>query len=147
MRTIWDKVFKNGPTEMHFKFFNGCLPQISLDLFLNTLSHIFLYAWIKSWLDTLGVQSYVTRLLLFMICLIPTQWYSKKNHDYLTTRYCHQSYEMRPLVCGWSKPVRNPSIHWAKHLIYSVLPLGRNSELTKSLLRIYKNARLWIEMG
>ena len=48
----WDKVFKNGPREVcrrqplknlkwyHFKFFKGCLPQISLGPFLNTLSQI-----------------------------------------------------------------------------------------------------------
>ena len=59
-KNIWDKVFKNGPSEIcgrqplknlvmvclnrpyHFKFFKGCLPQISLGPFLNTLSHLFL---------------------------------------------------------------------------------------------------------
>ena len=44
-----DKVFKNGPSKIcgsclsrtyHFKFFKGCLPQILLGTFLNTLSHI-----------------------------------------------------------------------------------------------------------
>ena len=40
-----DKVFKNGPSKIcgkqtiSLQFFKGCLPQISLDLFLNTLSH------------------------------------------------------------------------------------------------------------
>ena len=33
---IWDKVFKNGPS----KIFKGCLAQILLGPFLNTLSHI-----------------------------------------------------------------------------------------------------------
>ena len=33
---IWDKIFKNGPG----KNFKGCLPQILLAPFLNTLSHI-----------------------------------------------------------------------------------------------------------
>ena len=56
---IWDKVFKNGPSNIcgrqpfknlkgygllsrpyHFKFFKGCLPQILLGPFLNTLSHM-----------------------------------------------------------------------------------------------------------
>ena len=41
---ICDKVFKNGPSEIcgrqPFKFFKGCLPQISLGSFLNTLLHI-----------------------------------------------------------------------------------------------------------
>ena len=59
---MWDKVFKNGPREIcgrqslknlklygdmvllsipyQFKVFEGCLPQILLDPFLNTLSHI-----------------------------------------------------------------------------------------------------------
>ena len=49
---IWVKVFKNGPSKIcgrqplknlgrsyHFKFFKGCLPQISLGPFLNTLTH------------------------------------------------------------------------------------------------------------
>ena len=51
---IWDKVFKNRPSEIcgrqplrnlklygllnHVKFFKGCFPQISLAPFLNTLS-------------------------------------------------------------------------------------------------------------
>ena len=46
---IWEKVFKNGTSEVcgskqthHFKFFKGCLPQILLGLILNTLSHMFL---------------------------------------------------------------------------------------------------------
>ena len=47
---IWDEVFKNGPSKIygrqallqiiipcHFKFFKGCLPQILLSPFLNTL--------------------------------------------------------------------------------------------------------------
>ena len=59
---IWDKVFKNGASEICgrqplknlkryglpkqtsrpylFTFFKGCLPQISLAPFLNTLPHI-----------------------------------------------------------------------------------------------------------
>ena len=56
---IWDKVFENGPSGIccrqplkklkwliclsrscHFKFFKGCLSQISLGPFLNTLSHL-----------------------------------------------------------------------------------------------------------
>ena len=59
-RQIYGKVFKNGPSEIcrrqllkicsdmaclnrsyHFKFFKGCLSQISLGPFLNTLSHMF----------------------------------------------------------------------------------------------------------
>ena len=32
-----NQVFKNGP----FKLFKGCLPQILLSPFLNTLSHLF----------------------------------------------------------------------------------------------------------
>ena len=58
-RQIYGKVFKNGPSEIcrrqllkicsdmaclnrsyHFKFFKGCLSQISLGPFLNTLSHL-----------------------------------------------------------------------------------------------------------
>ena len=59
--SIWDKVFKNGPSKIcgrqplknlkygrlkqtispyHFKFFKDRLPQISLGPFLNTLSHL-----------------------------------------------------------------------------------------------------------
>ena len=34
---IWDEVFKNGPS----KSVEGCLPQILLGPFLNTLSHIY----------------------------------------------------------------------------------------------------------
>ena len=37
LHQIWDKVFKNKPSK---KFFKGCLPQILLGPFLNTLSHI-----------------------------------------------------------------------------------------------------------
>ena len=33
---IWDKAFKNGPS----KIFEGCLPQILLDPFLNTFPHL-----------------------------------------------------------------------------------------------------------
>ena len=57
---LWDKVFKNGPSKMcgrqgfknlkwyglltyHLKFFKGCLPQILLGLFLNTLPHMQLH--------------------------------------------------------------------------------------------------------
>ena len=50
---IWDEVFKNGPSEicgrqpsenmkgygLPFKLFKGCLPQILLGLFLNTLPY------------------------------------------------------------------------------------------------------------
>ena len=58
----WDNVFKNGPSKIrgrqplknlnwhgllnrpyHFKFFKGCLPQILLDPFLNTLSQMQLH--------------------------------------------------------------------------------------------------------
>ena len=60
---LWDKVFKNGPSEIrgrqplkklkrygllrqtisqyHFKCFKGCLQEIVLDPLLNILSHIF----------------------------------------------------------------------------------------------------------
>ena len=46
---IWDKVFKNGPSEIcgrqplsNLKWlFKGCLPQILLGPFLNTLPHFF----------------------------------------------------------------------------------------------------------
>ena len=53
---MWDKVFKNGPSEIcgrqplknifclsrpyHFKFFKGRLPQISLGPLLNTFSEM-----------------------------------------------------------------------------------------------------------
>ena len=47
----WTKVFKIGPSKncgrqpfhfkFHFKYFKGCLPQILLGPFLNTLTHIF----------------------------------------------------------------------------------------------------------
>ena len=51
---IWDNVFKNGPIKICgtqplknlrdmvclSRFFKGCLPQILLDPFLNTLSHM-----------------------------------------------------------------------------------------------------------
>ena len=56
---IWDKIFKNGPIKSvedslwkissdmvplgrpyHFKCFKGCIPQILLGPFLNTLSHL-----------------------------------------------------------------------------------------------------------
>ena len=74
-RTSGDKAFKNRPSNIcgrqplknvkwyglskqttlnrpyHFKFFKGCLPQILLGLFLNTLSHVwlvFLVKWINS---------------------------------------------------------------------------------------------------
>ena len=59
--SIWDKVFNNGQSKIcgrqplknlscmvclgrryHFKFFKGCLPQILLSSFLNTLSHMVL---------------------------------------------------------------------------------------------------------
>ena len=41
----WEKAFKNGPSKICgrsylFKFFKGCLPQILLGLFLNTLPQI-----------------------------------------------------------------------------------------------------------
>ena len=58
-KVIWDKVFRNGPSKIcerqtlknlkgygrlsrpyTFKFCKGCLPQILLGQFLNTLSHI-----------------------------------------------------------------------------------------------------------
>ena len=39
LKIKWDKVFKNGPS----KIFKGCLPQISLGPFLNTLSQITVY--------------------------------------------------------------------------------------------------------
>ena len=57
---IWDKVFKDGPSKRCgrqplkkwkgygllsrpycVKFFKGCLPQLLLGPFLNTLSHLF----------------------------------------------------------------------------------------------------------
>ena len=49
----WIKVFKNGPSKivvrqplkslkLYFKFFKGCLPQILLDLFLNTFTQMML---------------------------------------------------------------------------------------------------------
>ena len=45
--SIWDKLFKNGPSKIYgrsplkfFKFFKGCLQQILLGLFLDTLSHM-----------------------------------------------------------------------------------------------------------
>ena len=58
--SMWDKVFKNGPSKMcgrqgfknlkwyglltyHLKCFKGCLPQILLGLFLNTLPHMQLH--------------------------------------------------------------------------------------------------------
>ena len=58
--SIWDKVFKNGPSKVcgrqglknlkwyglltyHLKFFKGCLPQILLGPFLNNFSHIQLH--------------------------------------------------------------------------------------------------------
>ena len=49
----WDKVFKNGPSKIcgrqplknPFKFFKGCLPQILLGPFLNTLSQISLFTY------------------------------------------------------------------------------------------------------
>ena len=48
---IWDKLFKNEPSKIcerqplkdlkeSFKFFKGCLPQILLGPFLNTLSYL-----------------------------------------------------------------------------------------------------------
>ena len=46
MTEIWVKLFKNGPSKIclgrpyHFNFFKGCLPQILLGLFLNTVTHI-----------------------------------------------------------------------------------------------------------
>ena len=60
-KDTWDKVFKNGPSEIcerqplknfksygllkqtishHFKLFKGCLPQVALASFLNNLSHM-----------------------------------------------------------------------------------------------------------
>ena len=40
---IWGKIFKNGPSEICERqpFFKGCLPQVSLGSFVNTLSQIF----------------------------------------------------------------------------------------------------------
>ena len=51
LMNLWGKVFKNGPSKIwgrqplpyHFKLFKGCLPQILLGPFLNTLSHLCLY--------------------------------------------------------------------------------------------------------
>ena len=41
---IWDRVFKNGPSEVYgrqpLKKIKGCLLQVSLGPFLNTFSHI-----------------------------------------------------------------------------------------------------------
>ena len=36
----------------HFKFFKGCLPQISFGPFLNTLSHLLLWKWYHDYLFT-----------------------------------------------------------------------------------------------
>ena len=62
-RHIWDKVFKNVPSEIclsnlyYFKFCKGCLPQSSFSPFLNTLSHLFVHAsCIFSWLALLPQQ-------------------------------------------------------------------------------------------
>ena len=58
---IWDKVFKNGPSKicgrqplknskgygLLIKFFKGCLPQILLGPFLNTLSYILFYVLLE----------------------------------------------------------------------------------------------------
>ena len=40
---IWGKIFKNGPSEICGRqpFFKGCLPEVSLGSFVNTLSQIF----------------------------------------------------------------------------------------------------------
>ena len=38
---LWKIAFKKFGRPYHFKFFKGCLPQILLGLFLNTLSRIF----------------------------------------------------------------------------------------------------------
>ena len=58
LQHIWDKLFKNGPSKIYrrqplknlkgypYKFFKGCLPQILLDPFLNTLPHPF---YIEMW--------------------------------------------------------------------------------------------------
>ena len=59
MKILFNKVFKNGPSKIcrrqplnnlkgygllkqtiYKSFFKGCLPQVSLDPFLNTLSYI-----------------------------------------------------------------------------------------------------------
>ena len=55
---IWGKVFKNRP--YHFKFFKGCLPQILLGPFLNTLPHlrsrIYIYNVISVWCNFFGIR-------------------------------------------------------------------------------------------
>ena len=67
------KVFKNGPSKICrrqplkiwsdkvclSKFFKGCLPQILLSLFLNTLPQIILQSY---WSRTAIIESHVTRL-------------------------------------------------------------------------------------
>ena len=54
LKDTWAKVFKNGLSKVcgsrpyHFKFFKGCLPQILLGPFLNTLTYMNLLPKCKS---------------------------------------------------------------------------------------------------
>ena len=97
---IRDKVFKNEPSKTcgrqplknlkrygllqiywsrpyHFKFFKGCLPQILLSPFLNTLSHIF--GW-NSWELYFGNSTnYV--ISSFWRLIIPSAYCKNINRD------------------------------------------------------------------
>ena len=97
---IRDKVFKNGPSKTcgrqplknlkrydllkicfswpyHFKFFKGCLPQILLSPFLNTLSHIF--GW-NSWVLYFG-NSTIYVISSFWRLIIPSAYCKNINRD------------------------------------------------------------------
>ena len=74
--SIWVTVFKNGPikirgsTPNHFKLFKGCLTQILLGLFLNTLTYMELH----------------DRVVLYVICILYVSYFldgvGKAQHIY-----------------------------------------------------------------
>ena len=74
--SIWVTVFKNGPIKIrgsrpnHFKLFKGCLTQILLGLFLNTLTYMELH----------------DRVVLYVICILYVSYFldgvGKAQHIY-----------------------------------------------------------------
>ena len=45
----------------YVKFFKGCLPQVLLGSFLNTLSHIFVYERVYMWITFVSLHKWKAR--------------------------------------------------------------------------------------
>ena len=88
----WDKVFKNGPSKIcwgrpyYFNFFKGCLPQILLGPFWNTLSQILTYL-ITFWTF---MQQFLKKFRDFstIYCFFPPQVHWKCFQ--VTVSFCHR---------------------------------------------------------